>query len=116
MAIRPPGAQRSGQEHPKGQKTPKGWKQYTFGAGSESVDIKIELPAGPAQAEAGVAAVRCQGPLGESRFKTGVGDIRTEQVGGAPANGDVRLGEVAHGTVTAQTASGSLEIGVSALC
>jgi DUF4097 and DUF4098 domain-containing protein YvlB len=169
-------------------KAPKGWRQYTFRGGNESVDVEIELPAGSrVQAEAGVAAFRCQGPLGDSRFKTGVGDIRLEQVGGLQArsgggditvdratghadittgsgavrvgaidasavikdsngdiwvgevsgdlrasasngeisvdranstvvaktaNGDVRLGEVAHGAVTAQTASGSLEIGV----
>ena len=37
---------------------------------NESVDVQIELPAGSrVQAEAGVAAFRCQGPLGESRFK-----------------------------------------------
>jgi DUF4097 and DUF4098 domain-containing protein YvlB len=169
-------------------KAPKGWRQYSFRGGSESVDVEIELPAGSrVQAEAGVAAFRCQGLLGESRFKTGVGDVQLEQVGAVQvktgggditvdrasghveittgsgavrvaaidadavikdangdiwvgevsgdlrasasngeisvdragstvvaktANGDVRLGEVAHGAVTAQTASGSLEIGV----
>ncbi len=169
-------------------KAPKGWRQYTFRGGNESVDVQIELPAGSrVQAEAGVAAFRCQGPLGESRFKTGVGDVQLEQVGAVQvktgsgdvsvdsasghadittgsgavrvgaigasatikdsngdiwvgevsgdlrasaangeitveranstvvaksANGPVRLGEVGHGEVTAQTANGSLEIGV----
>jgi DUF4097 and DUF4098 domain-containing protein YvlB len=169
-------------------KTPKGWRQFSFRGGNESVDITIELPAGSrVQAEAGVAALRSKGPLGESRFKTGVGDIRLEQVSNAQvktgggditvdrvtgqadittgsgavrlgaigasatikdsngdiwvgevsgdlrastsngrisvdrahssvvaksANGAIRLGEVACGDVTAQTANGSLEIGV----
>jgi hypothetical protein len=169
-------------------KTPKGWRQFTFRGGNESVDITIELPAGSrVQAEAGVAALHSQGPLGEARLKTGVGDIRLEEVGGAQvktgggdvtvdrvtgqadiatgsgavrvgaigasaiikdsngdiwvgavsgdlrastangqisveradaavaaksANGAIRLGQVARGEVTAQTANGSLEIGV----
>jgi DUF4097 and DUF4098 domain-containing protein YvlB len=169
-------------------KAPKGWRQYTFRGGNESVDVEIELPVGSCiQAEAGVAAFRCHGLLGESRFKTGVGDVQLEQVGAVQvktgsgditvdrasgraeiatgsgavrvgaidadavikdsngdiwvgevsgdlrasaangeitvdrasstvvaktANGDVRVGEIAHGAVTAQTAHGSLEIGV----
>ncbi len=169
-------------------KAPKGWKQYTLRGGHESIDVQIELPSGSnVQAEAGVAAFRTQGVLGECRFKTGVGDIRLEHVGAVQvktgggditvdrvtgraevaagsgavrvgvvdasavirdsngdvwvgevggdlrvtaangqisvdrahstvvaktAHGDVRLGEVARGSVTAQTAAGSLEIGI----
>ncbi|HXW78006.1 MAG TPA: DUF4097 family beta strand repeat-containing protein [Acidimicrobiales bacterium] len=171
---------------PKGWNT--GWKHYTFRGITESIDVIIELPDGSnVEGDAGVAAVRCEGRLGECRFKTGVGDIHVDQAsavklksGGGDitvnragshaevatgtgtlrvgnvdgsavisnsnggiwvgkvagqlrvhaangeisvdeaqstvvaktANGDVRLGEVVYGTVVAQTARGSLDVGV----
>ena len=53
-----------------------GWKRFSFGGSSESVDVTIEMPEGSnVQVDAGVAALRCEGRLGECRFKTGVGDM-----------------------------------------
>jgi DUF4097 and DUF4098 domain-containing protein YvlB len=95
-------------------KTPKGWRQFSFRGGNESVDITIELPAGSrVQAEGGVAALRSQGPLGESRFKTGVGDIRLDQVSSAQVKtgaGDVTVDRVA-GQADIATGSGAVRVG-----
>ncbi|HKX70475.1 MAG TPA: hypothetical protein VJM75_04570, partial [Acidimicrobiales bacterium] len=55
-------------------KAPKSWRQFTWRGGGESVDVQVELPAGShLRGETGVAALRCQGRLGECRYKTGVG-------------------------------------------
>ncbi len=96
-------------------KAPKGWKQYTFRGGEESIDVQIEVPLGSnVQAEAGVAAFRGQGVLGECRFKTGVGDVRLEHVGGVQVKaggGDITVDRVAgHANVTA--GSGAVRVGV----
>src|ERR671912_3031321 len=63
-------------------KAPKSWRQLTWRGGGESVDVQVELPAGShLRGETGVAALRCQGRLGECRYKTGVGDIQLDQAG-----------------------------------
>ncbi len=168
-------------------KAPKGWRQWTPWGGHESIDVRIDLPAGShVRGVAGVAALRCTGRIGECRYRTGVGDVQLEQsgpvelkagagdvtvdvvVGGAEittagavrigrvdgpaviknrnghtsigevtgetrvnaangaisidlahagvaaktANGDVRLAEVARGSVVAQSAFGAVEVGV----
>jgi hypothetical protein len=113
-------------------RAPKSWRRYGFGSGP-SVDVLIELPAGSTvQAEAFWAAFRCEGRLGECRFKTG-GAVRldrtgplevdsshsevvVERVDGAAqvtaSSGNVRLGEV-HGTVEVKNSSGYCWIGQS---
>jgi hypothetical protein len=168
-------------------RAPKGWRQWTPWGGSESIDVRIQLPTGSQVfGTAGVAPLRCTGRLGQCRFRTGVGDIQIEEAGplelkagageiivdvatgradvrtagtirigrvdgsaaiknsngdtwigevtgearltaanGAisvdlaqtdvaakSANGAVRLGEVAHGVVVAQSAFGAVEIGI----
>jgi hypothetical protein len=63
-------------------KAPRGWRQHTFRGGGESVDVQIDLPAGShLRGDAGVAALRCSGRLGECRYTTGVGDIQLDQAG-----------------------------------
>ena len=98
-------------------KAPKGWRQYTFRGGGESIDVQIDLPAGSTvRGDAGVAAFHCIGRLGECHLTTGVGEIHVDQaqaaVAAKTANGNIRLGEVAHGTILAQTGFGNVEIGV----
>src|SRR4030081_3700885 len=47
-------------------KAPKGWRQWTFRGGGESIDVQIDLPAGSdLRAEAGVVALHTTGRLGE---------------------------------------------------
>jgi hypothetical protein len=85
-------------------KAPKGWRQYSFRGGGESVSVQIELPAGSQlRGEAGVAALRCTGRLGECDFKIGVGDI------GVAETGRVRL-KTGSGDVTLEQALGHAEI------
>jgi DUF4097 and DUF4098 domain-containing protein YvlB len=63
-------------------KAPRSWKHYSPFQGAESIDVAIELPAGSrVEAEASVADFRSDGRLGESRFTTGVGNIRLDKTG-----------------------------------
>ena len=94
-------------------KAPKNWRQYTPRGSGESVDVKVELPAGSQlRGETGVAALRCRGRLGECRFKTGIGDIQLDQAGAVQLRtgvGDITV-ERAGGDAELTTGSGSLRI------
>jgi hypothetical protein len=94
-------------------KAPKGWKRYTPRGGGESVDVLLELPTGSQlQGETDVAALRCQGRLGECRYKTGVGDIQLDQAGAVHLKtgaGDITV-EQAGGNAELTTGSGSLRV------
>jgi hypothetical protein len=76
-------------------KTPK-WK-WSFRSGGESIDVRIELPAGSqVSGETGVGALHSTGRIGGCRFKTGVGDIQLDQAGPLELKagaGDVTVGE-----------------------
>jgi Putative adhesin len=94
-------------------KAPKGWKQYSFRGGGESIDVRIEAPAGShLRGGAGVAALRGTGRLGECRFRTGVGDVQVEQAGLVELKtgaGDITV-EQAAGDAELTTGSGALRI------
>jgi hypothetical protein len=94
-------------------KAPKSWRQYTFRGGGESIDVQIGLPAGShLRGETGVAALRCQGRLGECRYKTGAGDLQLDQAGAVQLRtgiGDITL-EQADGDAEVTTGSGSVRI------
>jgi hypothetical protein len=113
-------------------KAPRGWRQYSFRGGGDSVDVLVELPAGSSvRGEAGVAGFRCTGRLGDCRYNTGVGDIRVEQAGPvqlktgagdltvhratgraelATGTGDVQVGTV-DGTAVIRNSNGDISIG-----
>jgi hypothetical protein len=95
-------------------KAPKGWKQYTFRGGGESIDVQIDLPAGSnVQGEAGLAAFRCTGRLGECRFKTGLCEIRLDRAGLAQlrtGGGDIILDRVAD-DAELTTGTGAVQVG-----
>jgi hypothetical protein len=94
-------------------KAPKSWRQFTWRGGGESIDVQVELPAGShLRGETGVAALRCQGRLGECRYKTGVGDIQLERAGAVQLRtgaGDLNVG-TADGDAELSTGSGSVRI------
>jgi DUF4097 and DUF4098 domain-containing protein YvlB len=94
-------------------KAPKSWRQYTFRGGGESIDVQVELPAGShVRGDAGVAALRCQGRLGECRYKTGVGDIQLDQAGSVQlktGGGDLTVDQ-AVGDAELTTGSGAVRI------
>jgi DUF4097 and DUF4098 domain-containing protein YvlB len=75
--------------------------------------VQIELPAGShLRGETGVAALRCQGRLGECRYKTGAGDLQLDQAGAVQLRtgiGDITL-EQADGDAEVTTGSGSVRI------
>ncbi len=72
-------------EHTGGRllvRAPKGWRQYSFRGGDESIDVQIALPEGShVRVEAAVASVRCTGRLGECRGQTAMGDIHVDHAG-----------------------------------
>jgi hypothetical protein len=95
-------------------KAPKGWRQWSFRAGGESIDVQIELPTGSrVSGEAGVAALRCTGRIGGCRYKTGVGDVQLDQAG--PLDLKAGAGDItvrhAVGNVEVSTGSGAVGIG-----
>jgi hypothetical protein len=112
-------------------KSPKGWRQWTPWGGHESIDVRIELPAGSAvRGAAGVGALRSAGRLGECNYRTGVGEIALEQTGpvtlkagagdvtvdriGGPAEvktaGAIRIGRI-DGTASIKNSNGDTWIG-----
>ena len=63
-------------------KAPKRWRPYALRGGGQSIDVRIELPAGShVRGEGAVAALRCTGRLGECHLRTGVGEICLDQAG-----------------------------------
>jgi DUF4097 and DUF4098 domain-containing protein YvlB len=95
-------------------KAPRNWRQYAFWGNRESVDVRIELPAGSqARVEAGVAGVRSQGRLGECRVSTGVGEVQLDQAG--PAQLKTGAGDITARRVTGRceitTGTGAIRVG-----
>jgi hypothetical protein len=93
-------------------KAPKGWKRYTPLGGRESIDVRIELPAGShVRGETDLGAVRCTGRLGDVHFKTGLGEIRLEQAGEVEVRsgaGDIIVDQAA-GSAELRTGSGAVQ-------
>jgi len=96
-------------------KAPKGWKQFTFLGGGESVDVQIDLPSGSqVRAVAGVAAFGSTGRLGECHVKIGVGEIQLDEVDGPvelkTGAGGITLGRASgHADVTTGTGAVRIE-------
>jgi Putative adhesin len=94
-------------------RAPKGWRQWTPWGGHGSIDVRIGLPVGSTvRVEAGVAAVRCTGRIGEYRSRTGVGDVELEEAGPVEIKtgaGDVTV-ERATGRAQIVTGSGAIRI------
>lgn len=95
-------------------RTPRSWRQYTPRGGRESVDVRIELPAGSQLlAESGLATLRSTGRLAECRCKTGAGDIDVEEATKARLRtgaGNIFASRIA-GAVEISTGSGTLSLG-----
>ena len=95
-------------------KAPKGWRQWSFRGGGESIDVEIGVPAGShVGGQAGVAALSCKGRIGECRYKVGVGDIQLDQAGPVQLKsgaGDISV-DRAVGDAQITTGSGAVVIG-----
>lgn len=95
-------------------KGPRGWRQYMPRRGSESIDVRIQLPEGSeVRAEGGVLAFRSSGRLGECSCKTGMGDIDVEAAGPVQLTtgfGDVVVGRGV-GPAEVKTGSGAVRVG-----
>jgi DUF4097 and DUF4098 domain-containing protein YvlB len=85
-------------------KPPKGWRQYSFRGGAESIDVHVALPAGShVRATAGVATLRCEGRLGDCIVKTGLGDVRMDEAGAVALKTGI-------GDITVDRAGGDAEL------
>jgi hypothetical protein len=86
-----------------------------LGAGPESVDVEISVPAGSRlTVDAGAAALRATGRLGDCQVKTGFGEIRLAAAGAVQLRTgarDVTVDLVA-GQAEVSTGAGALTIGV----
>ena len=94
-------------------RAPKGWRQYSFRGGGESIVVQVDLPAGSeVRGQAAVAALHASGRLGECQFKTAAGDIHLARSGPLhlkTAAGDVTVEHVA-GDAVITTASGAVRM------
>jgi hypothetical protein len=95
-------------------KAAKGWRQYSWRGGHESVDVELSLPAGSRlEGEVGAAALSSTGRLGEVRFKAGVGTIRLDRTGPLQVRtgaGDVSV-DHADGRAEITSGTGAIEVG-----
>jgi DUF4097 and DUF4098 domain-containing protein YvlB len=72
-----------------------------------AIDVTIMMPAGSrVQGDTGMGELRCDGPIGECRFKTGYGDIRLDRA----ASVNLRSGS---GAVTVDRIDGGAEVTAS---
>jgi hypothetical protein len=94
-------------------KAPRGWRQYSFRGGGESIDVQVDLPAGShLRGDAGVAALHCRGRLGACRYRTGAGEIQLDQAGPVQLKtgaGDITVDRAA-GDADLVTGSGAVRI------
>ncbi|WP_248965176.1 DUF4097 family beta strand repeat-containing protein [Sphaerisporangium perillae] len=94
----------------------KGPKNRSLFGRSGSLDVSIELPAGSdVQGNAPLADFICEGPLGECRLTTSVGDIQVDEartVRLKSGHGDIRLDRVAGDAEI--TAAGRVDVGTIA--
>lgn len=82
-------------------KAVKQWNPFSHGG---SIDVSIKLPAGShVQGEAGAAAFRCAGRLGDCRFTTGLGDIQLDHA-------NALLLDTGSGDITVDRAEGKAEV------
>ena len=110
-------AQQTRVEYANGKLLVKAPKQRAFGLLSTkcgSIDVTIELPAGShVRGDAAMAAFRCEGRLGDCRFKTATGNVQIQQAGALDLNtaaGDVTV-DRANGHVDVVTGTGAVRLG-----
>jgi DUF4097 and DUF4098 domain-containing protein YvlB len=89
-------------------------RAFDFSRKTKSVDVSIELPSGSqVSAKTQVGDFRCAGRLGESRFKTSVGNVWLERTG--PLRLDSGAGHLTvdgvAGNAEISTGSGKVQIG-----
>ena len=79
-------------------------RAFDFSRKTRSADVSVELPSGSrVTVELQAGDIRCAGPLGQCRFKTGVGNVWTERTGA------LRL-DTGAGHVSAQAVAGDAEV------
>jgi hypothetical protein len=94
-------------------KAPRSWKRYSPFSDGGSVEVSIELPTGSSLlGEAALAALHASGRLGETSFKSGMGDIAIDDTGTLELRtgaGAISVGHVGGGAYLT-TGSGALRV------
>ena len=94
-------------------KQPRSWRPRSKGG---SIDVTIALPAGShVSADAAMADFTVDGPLGEARFKTGLGSIQLGEVATLKARAGLGDVVVEHVTGDADVTTGSGELRLRAV-
>ena len=94
-------------------KQPRSWRPRSKGG---SIDVTIALPAGShVNADAAMADFTVDGPLGEARFKTGLGSIQLGEVATLKARAGLGDVVVEHVTGDADVTTGSGELRLRAV-
>jgi len=94
-------------------KQPRSWRPRSKGG---SIDVTIALPAGShVNADAAMADFNVDGPLGEARFKTGLGSIQLGEVATLKARAGLGDVVVEHVTGDADVTTGSGELRLRAV-
>jgi DUF4097 and DUF4098 domain-containing protein YvlB len=85
-------------------KSSKGWRRWAVRGSNGSIEVRIDAPAGSAiHGETGVADLVVSGPLGEVRYRAGVGDVGLAHTGRA----EITCGM---GAITVETIDGRADI------
>jgi hypothetical protein len=84
--------------------TARGWRHWVPRGGRHSVDVRIELPTGShVNGSVGIAALQCEGRIGDCRYKAGLGKVRIDQ------GSSVSL-SVGAGNIDVEHASGRVDV------
>jgi hypothetical protein len=95
-------------------RTARRWRAWSPFSDGGSIDLHVQLPSGSQlSGDAAMGAFRCEGVLGITRVKTGMGDIHVEHAAAASLTtgaGDIGL-EHAGGDAQLSTGSGAVSVG-----
>ncbi|HTL84568.1 MAG TPA: DUF4097 family beta strand repeat-containing protein [Acidimicrobiia bacterium] len=84
--------------------TARGWRHWVPRGGRHSVDVRIELPTGShVNGSVGIAALQCEGRIGDCRYKAGLGKVRIDR------GSSVSL-SVGAGNIDVEHASGRVDV------
>ncbi len=95
-------------------KSPGGRRQWSPRRGRDSIDVRVDVPAGShLRGSTAVATLRCTGRLGDCHYKTSVGEIRLDETAAVMLRsgmGDIAANRVG-GDADVRTSSGAVRLG-----
>jgi hypothetical protein len=84
--------------------TPRGWRHWVPRGGRASIDVVIDLPSGShVHGSTGIATLRCEGRVGECRYKAGLGKVHIAECSAAALS-------IGAGNIEVEHATGDVEV------